>query len=754
MFARASLFLARRRLFACVLCIALAFPAAWWARQASFSSKLSDYYPAQHPHVRLYQEFTDMLKLTNTVVVTVTVREGTIFTSGTLDKVHRLTVSLLETKGVNPFEVMSLTHPRLKNITVRSEGINILPIVEHPEQPQTPEQLAQIKSAVYTNLGVRGVYVAPDEKTALIRAGFWDGMAEPRAVLARLQTLIDKERDANTEIDVTGNLILAAWLIEAAPRFLLLMLVSAIVALIGTSQATGFLSCAVAALAVNLFGALWGFGALGLKGLAFDPLALIALFALGIRGVTIVVAWASQLARLHGLLATPFAPEEHRDPVIERTATTLGRPLMTALCLDGVALFTLTRSDVPALQSLGYLGAGWMIGLFLSLWTVLPLWSGCVFLRNSVSSWGAGVVARCASFLQAALRLPIVASGGIVLLLLLSGLAAIQLQAGKALWGTSLFYPSHPFNRATALINQKFIGGNQLIVIAHAPGEAAFRDPRALRALEALQHHMAEDAQFGGSMAITSLAKSVTRMFHEDVPKWEIIPDDMDSTGQIIFRIILSAATPTEVERFLSTDYHTTAVSFFYRDYSPEIMDRILTQARTFIAQHENGNNGLVQFRVGGGLLGVLSAVHSAVEGAYWRFAGVIFLLAALGGLIAGRSLRSMLGLALAVVLSQGALLSLLWLGGIDFNMYTLPAVVVGAGAILLPATLAAATGTNEPLPLTALVATSIVVMAAGAVWLLSPLRLQAEMGMFFIGLAIVMTGIPLLLASRSREAA
>ncbi|MBI3249752.1 MAG: hypothetical protein HYZ50_24925 [Deltaproteobacteria bacterium] len=754
MFARASLFLARRRLFACVLGIALALPAAWWARQASFSSKLSDYYPAQHPHVRLYQEFTDMLKMTNTVVVTVTVREGTIFTSGTLDKVHRLTVSLIETKGVNPFEVMSLTHPRLKNISVRSEGINILPIVEHPEQPHTPEQLAQIKSAVYTNLGVRGVYVAPDEKTALIRAGFWEGMAEPRAVLARLHALIDKERDANTEIDVTGNLILAAWLIEAAPRFLLLMLVSAIVALVCISQATGFLSCAVAALAVNLFGALWGFGVLGLKGLAFDPLALIALFALGIRGVTIVVAWASHLARTHGTLTRPFAPEEHRDQVIERTAATLGRPLMTALCIDGAALFALTRSDVPALQSLGYLGAGWMAGLFLSLWTVLPLWSSFVSLRNSAASWGVRAVARGASLLQAAGRLPAVASGGIVLLLLLGGLAAIQLQAGKAMWGTSLFYPSHPFNRATSLVNRKFIGGNQLIVIARAPGEAAFRDPRALRALDAFQHHMAEDAQFGGSMAITSLAKSVTRMFHEDVPKWEIIPDDMDSAGQIIFRIISSAATPTEVERFLSTDYHTTTVSFFYRDYSPEIMDRVLTRARTFIAQHQNGGNSLVQFRVGGGILGILSAVHSAVEGTYWRFVGALFLLVALGGLVAGKSLRSMLRLALAVVLSQGVLLSLLWLGGIDFNMYTLPAIVVGAGAILLPTLLTTATGTNEPLLLSALVAISVVVIAAGAVWLLSPLRLQADMGMFFIGLAIVMTGIPLLLASYFREAA
>src|SRR5262249_8557631 len=146
-----------------------------------------DYYPSQHSHVRLYQEFTEMLKLTNAVIVTVTVKEGTIYTNEALGKIHRISVDLLDTKGVNPFEVMSLTTPRLKDILVQDGSINIRPVVEGPELPQSPEALARIKNAVYTNLGIRGVYVSPDDKTALIRAGFWDGKAEPQIVFQRLQ---------------------------------------------------------------------------------------------------------------------------------------------------------------------------------------------------------------------------------------------------------------------------------------------------------------------------------------------------------------------------------------------------------------------------------------------------------------------------------------------------------------------------------------------------------------------------------------
>lgn len=737
MFVRSCRFLGHHRLFALVLITTLTLPAAFLAQQTAFSSKLSDYYPSQHPHIRLYQEFTEMLKMTNTVVVTVTVHEGTIFSSETLGKIHRLTVSLLDTKGVNPFEVMSLTHPRLKDIKVSSEGINILPVIEHPEQPHAPEELARIKNAVYTNLGIRGVYVSPDEKTALIRAGFWDGMAEPRAVLTRLQALADKEQDANTTIDFTGNLIMAAWLIDAAPQFLLLVLLSAALAVFFTGHMVGFLSGATATLFVNLVGAAWGFGLLTLQGYTLEPLALIALFPLCIRGIILVVHWHLHFANAHTTTTTPFARAESRTQTLSLTAAALGRPFITALCVDGATLFALTYySDVPALQALGCLGSGWMIGLLIAAWTVLPFFP--VFLRAQMLSKPWGV--RCAEWLSSSLRrifrTSSVVYGGLLPLIVLGALAAIRLQAGQEMLGANLFYETHPFRRAFTLINHKFIGVNQLIVIAQAPSEAAFRDPRALEALEAFQHYMAEDAQFGGALAITSLTKSITRMFHEDVPKWELIPDDINSAGQVIFRIISSAATPSEVERFLSTDYHTTAVTLFYKNYSPDIVDQILSRARTFISQQQDG---VVQFRVGGGILGVLAAVHAAVEQAYWRTLGLLLLLASIGGWISGGSLRSALLLPGSVVLVQGVLLSVSWLEHIDLNMYTLPAFVLSAGVAVLPMTIALTKNASPQFNGSIEVVIGLIIIAAAAPWLFASLRLQAELGGLFICLAVAL---------------
>src|SRR5690242_744920 len=120
-------FVVSHRLFVLFVLASLCATGLWHSRHVSLSAKMTDYYPSHHPHVRLYRQFAEMLRMANAVIITVTVKDGLVYTNETLGKIHRLTVDLLETRGVNPSEVMSLTNPRLKNIRVSSENIEILP---------------------------------------------------------------------------------------------------------------------------------------------------------------------------------------------------------------------------------------------------------------------------------------------------------------------------------------------------------------------------------------------------------------------------------------------------------------------------------------------------------------------------------------------------------------------------------------------------------------------------------------------------
>src|SRR5262249_27329375 len=128
--------------------------------------------------------------------------------------------------------------------------------------------------------------------------------------------------------------------------------------------------------------------------------ALIIFFPLCARGITLVLSWHERLRHEYGAVFTPFSQEESRERALERTAAALWRPLTAALCADGAALLALAYTDVPVLRALGYLGAGWIAGLLVSLWTVLPLWSSLIELPSpeaGTSSWGERLTARIAT---------------------------------------------------------------------------------------------------------------------------------------------------------------------------------------------------------------------------------------------------------------------------------------------------------------------------------------------------------------------
>jgi len=100
--------------------------------------------------------------------------------------------------------------------------------------------------------------------------------------------------------------------------------------------------------------------------------------------------------------------------------------------------------------------------------------------------------------------------------------------------------------------------------------------------------------------------------------------------------------------------------------------------------------------------------------------------------------------------LSKGVMLALLWLGRIDFNVYTLPVIVVSAGMTLTPAFLLRTRDGSAGHYVRAFAATSLTLASAASVWLFSPLRLQAEMGVFLIVLALVNVAVPLALNPES----
>src|SRR5919204_5696001 len=103
-----------------------------------------DFYPPGHPYTQLARKHARMFGSANVLVVAVEVKDGDIFNVETLNKIDRLTIALLETPGVNPWQVRSISHPAVRGVKVAGAGIRILPLF-FPGPPKELADVARIK---------------------------------------------------------------------------------------------------------------------------------------------------------------------------------------------------------------------------------------------------------------------------------------------------------------------------------------------------------------------------------------------------------------------------------------------------------------------------------------------------------------------------------------------------------------------------------------------------------------------------------
>ena len=179
--------------------------------QTKIQMNFRDIIPPNHPYTILARKHERMFGSANILVVAVEVKDGDIFTVATLNKIDRITRDLLETPGVNPWQILSIAHPKVRNIQISASGIRALPLY-FPGPPKEQADVARIKKSIYTNDGILDFFVSRDGKVALITAGFWESGLDFGRMKERLFQIRDRETDATHSIHMTGFPMLFCWI--------------------------------------------------------------------------------------------------------------------------------------------------------------------------------------------------------------------------------------------------------------------------------------------------------------------------------------------------------------------------------------------------------------------------------------------------------------------------------------------------------------------------------------------------------------
>lgn len=708
---------------------------------AQIQMNFLDIVPPKHPYTQLARKHARMFGSANVLVIAVEVKNGDIYNVATLNKIDRLTIAIMETAGVNPWQVRSLSHPSVRSTRVTGAGIRILPFF-FPGPPQDEQAAKSIKKAVYTNDGVLDFYVSRDDKVALITAGFWESGLDLPRIKDRLFQLQAQETDANHTIYMTGFPMLFAWIFSYQSWILSITALT----ILSIAVLLWFYFRTFQGVWIPLFSGslstLWALGFAGLLGFTIDLLMIVVFLLITARALSHSV---QSMERYH----EEYFRLGDKQAAIMQSYLGLFSPALVSIASDGLAILSLGIARIPLVQKLAVLSSFWIFTIAISVVTLHPIMLSFLNPPRRDPKAGRRFSDQIYTNINRALvrltrgnaRYTMVVS--FVLALGVGIYYAKQLKIGDVSIGKTLFYETHPYNVAYDLIIEKgFAGISSLTIVAEGREPGLFRRVEALNALEHFQRHLERHSDMaGGSASAVDMIRQLYQMFEEGFPKWAILPSASKDVGNMFGFFLQSAGVPA-LERLVDKDMQNATITIFFRDYSHDTIMDALARAREYIAANPVD---FMDFRLAGGLFGILAAINDEVEWSYtWNLVLVlvtVFLLSYL----TYRSLAGALIVMIPSIVAQPLTEAIMYWANIDMNINSLPVAAIGIGIGIdygyyvlsriteeYPRFADVEQAIEEALMTTgrAILFTGTTLTASVIFWLFFPMRFQAEMAL------------------------
>lgn len=726
---------------------------AYSLRDLKLNTDFFDFYPRQHPYIKIYNEFRKMFGSANVLQVIVAVKEGgkykDIYNPETLQKIDRVTKFIIETRGVVSYQILSIASPKMRSINTFRGAIQIREVY-YPGVPQTQEDADRVKFAVYSTKGIYGVYAAEDDSAALVNAGFWEEDLDFNYLHDRIEELKRLEVDENHDILVTGFPYLFTSVMGYAPQ--VLMVFGATFVTLGVLLWFYFRTWTGiwVPLFSGILSSVWGLAFGHLLGFNLDPLVLVIPIFLTARALSHSV---QSMDRYHD----EFYRLGDKDQAIVTSYSALFPPAIASIITDGIAILLVAIAPIPLIQKVALFASFWIISIFISVVTLHPIILAYIdpppqptgeeknYWSERFYTW----VTNWVIWASEGWRRYVVI-GFTVVIFVVTFWIGRTLKVGDMTPGAALLFPDHPYNIAYDVLNEKFLGANQLIAIADTQGPDNIKTIEPLELMEEFGNEMEEVEGAALSVSIVQIIKQLARLYREGDPKWGYIPDNPKNIAQLFYTFTQSGQAG-DLDRFIDPSSQFGTIVTLFRGHSHDMIHNAIAQAKSFAAKAE-AETDAIRFRLAGGMFGILAAVNEKVESSYWTnltlvFSVVAFCLYLTYGTLVGTAI-----LMIPVISAQFICETVMVIFQIDLNVNSLPVAAAGAGVGVdygiyhfsrmidffdegrdVEDAVDCATATTGK----AIIFTASTMFAGTIFWFFSSLKFQAEMGVL---LALLMT--------------
>ncbi|MFH0813103.1 MAG: efflux RND transporter permease subunit [Pseudomonadota bacterium] len=664
----AGFIIGRRKWIIAVMIVVTIFFGYHISRVEMFT-EFSDLLPQKHPYIKIHNRFQKEFGGANVITIAIEVKNGTIFNKETLAKLIRLTDNVDLLPGVNHYQVASLAHRKVRYTEATPDGgLVVKQFLE--EVPQTQKQIEVLKNLVHTNDQVYGKFVSLDDKAALITAGFIEGRIDYKNLFLKIKKLLDAEKDENTEIYAGGYPMLVGWVYYYAGETFFIFGITALVMILLLLFYFRSVEGVIIPIIAAIISGIWGLGFVGILGYNLDPLVLVVPLLITARAISHSVQMVERyLEEVHVLKNV----KEAATKAVEE----LFLPGILGIVTDSAGIFVIAVGTIPQMVKLAHFCSFWAVTIIFSVLILTPILLSYFPAPKKIGRKGPtdALVYHVAGWSFGYKKW--IALGVTAVLITLGFYYSSGIVVGDARPGSPILWPDSEFNVSEKQINKNFPGSNILIVVLEGDKPDTLKRPEVLQKMLDFARYMETNPNVGGSLSLVDILLGVTRVFHNDDPRWAMIDPDPIIVGNYLFLYTAGAPVPNILGPYTSYDFRNANIAFYYKDHKGDTIRQAIAQAKKFI--NENPIQG-AQFKLAGGLIGTVAAVNEEITYSNNMTILLIFIIIYLFVAISYRSFVAGFLIVIPLALANVLTAAYMAINKIGLNINTLPVASLGVG--------------------------------------------------------------------------
>jgi predicted RND superfamily exporter protein len=701
------------------------------ARHLTLNASFERMIPAGHEFVRNYLAHRDDLAgVGNTLRIAVHNQSGSIYDADYQKTLRQLNDELFLVPGVDRPFMKSLWTANTRWLGVTEEGLDGGPVI--PDSYDGSETALQDLRANVERSGEIGRLVAPDLQSSLLIIPLLtktsDGEAlDYQALSHRLELLRTKYETDKVKIHITGFAKIAGDLIDGITAMAGYFLLALFLCTAALYAYTRCVRSTLVVMACSLVAVLWTLGLLRLLGYVLDPYTVLVPF------LVFSIGMSHGCQKMNGI-AADVARGTHKVVSARYTFRRLFMAGLSALMADVLGFAVLTVIDIQIIRDLALTACIGMGALIFTNLILLPILLSYTGVNASTREDGPMVQALWRALVRCTQPRSARAIVWISVVLSVLGLLGSQhLTVGDIDPGAPELRSDSRYNRDSAFMVSSFPASSDLLVVMVKTPTFLCTRYENLVMVDALEWKLQQLSGVESTSSFAGLAKRAAVGMNEGNPRWYEIPRNQETLNSITTR------APREM---FNQSCDLLAVYVYLSDHKAETLDRVVQATQDFARENDNGETRVL---LAGGSAGIEAATNIVVKRSNWIMTLLVYLSVAVLAWFTFRSWRATLCAVLPLMLTTVVIEALMSVMGIGLKVATLPVVALGVGigidyslyvlSVMLAAlrqgySLAEAYGKALQFTGRVVVLTGMTLAAAVGVWVFSPIRFQADMGL------------------------